>query len=48
MKARVLKILTKDGRAMGVRVGHKEISAVNIYAPIVISDAGRVNPTFTI
>nr|CAH0101000.1 unnamed protein product [Daphnia galeata] len=43
MKATVLKILTKEGRAMGVRVGHKESSAVNIYVPIVISDAGILN-----
>lgn len=48
MKAKVLMILTEDGKATGVRVGHKETSAVDIYAPIVISDAGTVNPTFKI
>jgi all-trans-retinol 13,14-reductase len=40
MKAPVSQILTEDGRVTGVRVGNKESSAVDIYAPIVISDAG--------
>jgi all-trans-retinol 13,14-reductase len=45
MKASVSQILTKDGRVTGVRVGNKENAAVNIYAPIVISDAGKIiNP----
>nr|CAH0101004.1 unnamed protein product [Daphnia galeata] len=43
MKASVSQILTKDGRVTGVRVGNKENSAVDIYAPIVISDAGIHN-----
>jgi all-trans-retinol 13,14-reductase len=40
MKAHVSQILTENGRVMGVRVGQKEQSAVDLYAPIVISDAG--------
>jgi all-trans-retinol 13,14-reductase len=40
MKAPVSQILTEDGRVTGVRVGNKESSAVDIFAPIVISDAG--------
>jgi all-trans-retinol 13,14-reductase len=44
MKSSVSQILTKNGRVTGVRVGNKKISAVDIYAPIVISDAGTVNP----
>jgi hypothetical protein len=43
MKAFVSQILTKDGKVTGVRVGNKMNSAVDIYAPIVISDAGGVN-----
>ena len=39
MKAPVSQILIDDsGRAVGVRVGEK--NATDIYAPIVISDAG--------
>lgn len=41
MKAPVCQILTEGGRVTGVRVGKKENNAVDIYAPIVISDAGR-------
>lgn len=41
MKAHVSQILTENGRAIGVRVGNKEHSAVDILAPIVISDAGK-------
>lgn len=44
MKAPVSQILTEDGRVTGVRVGNKENSQVDIYAPIVISDAGTVQP----
>lgn len=40
MKAHVSQILTENGRVTGVRVGQKEQSAVDLYAPIVISDAG--------
>ena len=40
MKAPVSQILTENGRVTGVRVGNKESSAVDIFAPIVISDAG--------
>nr|CAH0101002.1 unnamed protein product [Daphnia galeata] len=40
MKSSVSQILTKNGRVTGVRVGNKNISSVDIYAPIVISDAG--------
>lgn len=40
MKAPVSQILTEEGRVTGVRVGKNESSAVDIYAPIVISDAG--------
>ncbi|XP_046639196.1 all-trans-retinol 13,14-reductase-like [Daphnia pulicaria] len=43
MKAHVSQILTENGRVMGVRVGQKEQSAVDLYAPIVISDAGLQN-----
>ncbi|EFX72451.1 hypothetical protein DAPPUDRAFT_308270 [Daphnia pulex] len=43
MKAHVSQILTENGRVTGVRVGHKEQSAVDLYAPIVISDAGLQN-----
>ncbi|XP_046452890.1 all-trans-retinol 13,14-reductase-like isoform X2 [Daphnia pulex] len=43
MKAPVSQILTEDGRVTGVRVGNKESSAVDIFAPIVISDAGIHN-----
>nr|CAH0101005.1 unnamed protein product [Daphnia galeata] len=43
MKAFVSQILTKDGKVTGVRVGNKANSAVDIYAPIVISDAGIHN-----
>lgn len=42
MKAPVSEILTEGGRVTGVRVGNKEKSQVDIYAPIVISDAGRL------
>ena len=40
MKASVSQILTENGRVTGVRVGNKESSKVDIYSPIVISDAG--------
>ncbi len=43
MKAHVSQILTENGRVTGVRVGHKEHSAVDLYAPIVISDAGSIS-----
>lgn len=43
MKAPVCQILTEGGRVTGVRVGKKENNAVDIYAPIVISDAGVHN-----
>lgn len=42
MKAPVSQILTEGGRVTGVRVGTKENSQVDIYAPIVISDAGKL------
>jgi all-trans-retinol 13,14-reductase len=41
MKANVTQILTEGGKVTGVRVGNKENSAVDIQAPIVISDAGK-------
>ncbi|XP_046641861.1 all-trans-retinol 13,14-reductase-like [Daphnia pulicaria] len=43
MKANVKQILTEGGKVTGVRVGNKENSAVDIHAPIVISDAGLHN-----
>lgn len=42
MKAHVSQILTENGKVIGVRVGSKENSAVDIHAPIVISDAGII------
>lgn len=44
MKANVSQILTERGKVIGVRVGNKEKSMVDIYAPIVISDTGKENP----
>jgi all-trans-retinol 13,14-reductase len=41
MKANVTQILNEGGNVTGVRVGNKENSAVDIHAPIVISDAGK-------
>ncbi|XP_057369707.1 all-trans-retinol 13,14-reductase-like isoform X2 [Daphnia carinata] len=43
MKANVSQILTERGKVIGVRVGNKERSMVDVYAPIVISDAGMHN-----
>ncbi|XP_057369705.1 all-trans-retinol 13,14-reductase-like isoform X1 [Daphnia carinata] len=43
MKANVSQILTEGGKVVGVRVGNKENSMVDIHAPIVISDAGMHN-----
>uniref|UniRef100_A0A0N8AVQ1 All-trans-retinol 13,14-reductase n=1 Tax=Daphnia magna TaxID=35525 RepID=A0A0N8AVQ1_9CRUS len=43
MKAHVSQILTEGGKVVGVRVGNKENSMVDIHAPIVISDAGMHN-----
>ncbi|KAK4020460.1 hypothetical protein OUZ56_002436 [Daphnia magna] len=43
MKANVSQILTEGGKVVGVRVGNKENSMVDIHAPIVISDAGMQN-----
>jgi all-trans-retinol 13,14-reductase len=41
MKANVTQILTEGGKVTGVRVGSKGNSAIDIHAPIVISDAGN-------
>jgi all-trans-retinol 13,14-reductase len=41
MKANVTQILTDGEKVTGVRVGNKENSAIDIHAPIVISDAGK-------
>lgn len=41
VKAPVTEILTENGRSVGVRVGSKS-STVDIFAPIVISDAGTI------
>ncbi|XP_057369704.1 all-trans-retinol 13,14-reductase-like [Daphnia carinata] len=43
MKANVSQILTEGGKVVGVRVDNRENSMVDIYAPIVISDAGMHN-----
>ena len=41
MKAPVTQILTEGGVVTGVRVG-KDKTQVDIYAPVVISDAGKL------
>lgn len=46
MKAPVKEILTHNGKVTGVRVGNKGGKSVDINAPIVISDAGRVRSPF--
>ena len=46
MKAPVKEILTHNGKVTGVRVGNKGSKSVDINAPIVISDAGRVRSPF--
>ncbi|KZS15688.1 Uncharacterized protein APZ42_018888 [Daphnia magna] len=43
MPYRIVPILTEGGKVVGVRVGNKENSMVDIHAPIVISDAGMQN-----
>ena len=43
VRARVREILTKGGRAIGVRVGKEGKDYVDVMAPIVISNAGLYN-----
>ena len=42
VNANVKEILMENGRAVGVRVNSSDNSWVNIYSPVVISDAGEI------
>ena len=43
VNANVKEILLENGQAVGVRVHSSDNSWVNIYSPVVISDAGEIS-----